>query len=56
MCITTTKYLCSDGHLVIRFYNGSLVMSLNHSSLLWPSVAMGSGDITSSPIATVTIW
>jgi hypothetical protein len=46
----------SNGHLVTYFYCGSSVMSRNHLSLLWLSVATGSGDITSSPIATVTIW
>jgi hypothetical protein len=60
---TTTKHLCydwggsdfSNSHLVTHFYSGSSVMSSNRSSLLWPSVAMVMGDITSSPIATVTI-
>jgi hypothetical protein len=32
------------------------VMSLNYPLLLWPSVAMVLGDITSSHVATVTIW
>jgi hypothetical protein len=32
------------------------VMSLNYPSLLWPSAAKGLGDITSSSVATVTIW
>jgi hypothetical protein len=60
---STKKHLCSDRgsdfsnrHLVIHFYSGSLVISLNHLSLLWPSIAMGSGDITSSIFAIVTIW
>jgi hypothetical protein len=45
---------CSNGNLVTRCYNGSSVMSLNHPSLLWPSVVTGAGDNTSSLIATVT--
>jgi hypothetical protein len=64
--ITTTKHLCSDlgggggadfnnMHLMTCFYNGSLVMSMNRLSLLWSSVATGSGDITSSLVATMTI-
>jgi hypothetical protein len=62
---TTTKCRCSEGggeesdfsngHLVTHFYSGSSVMSLNHPSLLWTSVALVLGDITSSPIATVNI-
>jgi hypothetical protein len=45
----------TNGHLVTQFYSGSSVMSPNRPSLLWPSVATVLGDITSSPIATVTI-
>jgi hypothetical protein len=45
----------SSGHLVTRFYSGSLVMSQNCLSLLWPSIATVLGDITSSLIVTVTI-
>jgi hypothetical protein len=59
---STTKRLCSDEgsdfskmHLVTCFYSGSSMISPNQSSLLWPSVTMALGDITSSPIATVTI-
>jgi hypothetical protein len=49
-------YDFSNEHLVTRFYISSLVMSLNYPSLLWPSAAKGLGDITSSSVATVTIW
>jgi hypothetical protein len=61
---TTAKHLCSNmwwksnfskRHLVTRFYSGSSVISPNYPSLLWPSVAMVLGDITSSPLATMTI-
>jgi hypothetical protein len=40
---------------VTCFYSGSSMISPNQSSLLWPSVTMVLGDITSSLIATVTI-
>jgi hypothetical protein len=64
--ITTIKRLCSDQgggggsdfsnlHLVTRFYSGSSVMSLNRPLLLWPLVTTILGDITSSPVTTVTI-
>jgi hypothetical protein len=45
---------CNNGNLVTRCYNGSSVMSLNHPSLLWPSVVTGACDNTSLLIATVT--
>jgi hypothetical protein len=31
-------------------------MSPNHPSLLWPYVAMGLDDITSSLVTTMAIW
>jgi hypothetical protein len=46
----------SNGSFLTRFYGSSSVMSPNRPSLLWPSVEMGSGDITSSLVTTVTIW
>jgi hypothetical protein len=45
----------TNGHLVTRFYSGSFVMSPNRLPLMWFSVATVLGDITLSPIATVTI-
>jgi hypothetical protein len=47
---------CSNGHLMTHFYSVSSAMSPNRPSLLWPSLATGSGDITSSSVATVAIW
>jgi hypothetical protein len=59
---TNTKRLYSDGrsdfsngYLVTHFYSGSTVMLPYRPSLLWPSVATILGDITSSPVATMTI-
>jgi hypothetical protein len=46
----------SNGYFLTRFYSSSSVMSPNRPSLLWPLVEMGSGDITSSLVTTVTIW
>jgi hypothetical protein len=46
----------NNSYFVIRVYSDLSMMSLNHLSLLWTSVAIVLCDNISSSVTIVTIW